>query len=165
MRVFFGIVLCMPLVILLTWRIVCSYGFSIECSGYLKRAADANTVELARLQLDIAIKYIEENNLTNGYCSIFLKQPKNDIRFWYNNLKASAEELASISQTASQLEKTNVLMKLRETLLDHGESTTITMPDGISIYPNNKMFFWLCITFLVIAGVGVFLILSYFDGF
>jgi hypothetical protein len=165
MKAIFGILLMVPLAILLTWRIVCSVSFGIDCGGYLKRAADANTIEIAQSQLNIAIKYLEEHNLTTGYCSIFLKQPKNDIGFWYNNLKASSKELASISPTATQLEKTNVLMKLRETLLDQGESTTITGPDGISIYPENKMFFWLGITFGILALVGCFLIISFFEGY
>lgn len=143
-----------PLAILLTWRIVCSVSFGIDCSGYLKRAADANTIEIAQAQLNIAIKYLEEHNLTTGYCSIFLKQPKNDVGFWYNNLKASSKELASIPPTATQLEKTNVLMKLRETLLDQGECTSVTSPNGISIYPKNKLFFWLGITFGILALVG-----------
>jgi len=164
MKALFGVFLMIPLAILLTWRIVCSVSFSMDCAGYLKRSADANTIEMAQTQLNIAIKYLEEHNLTTGYCSIFLKQPKNDIGFWYNNLKASAKELASIPPTASQLEKTNVLMKLRETLLDQGESTTITGPDGISIYPENKLFFWLCITFLFLAIVGSFLIVGFIEG-
>jgi hypothetical protein len=56
-------------------------------------------------------------------------------------------------------------MKLRETLLDQGESTTITGPDGISIYPENKMFFWLGITFGILALVGCFLIISFFEDY
>jgi hypothetical protein len=163
MKAIFGILLMVPLAILLTWRIVCSVSFGIDCGGYLKRAADANTVEMAQSQLNIAIKYLEGHNLTTGYCSIFLKQPKNDIGFWYNNLKASTKELTTISPIASQLEKTNVLMKLRETLLNQDES--ITCPNGISIYPENKMFFWLCITFLFLALVGCFLIMSFFEGY
>ena len=31
-----------------------------NCTGYLKRAADANTVEMAGKQLDIAVVYLEE---------------------------------------------------------------------------------------------------------
>ena len=67
--------------------------FEMHCDQYLKRAADANTVELAKANLAKALKYIENNNLTDGVVSVFLKQPKNDIGFWYSNLKSSLDEL------------------------------------------------------------------------
>ena len=46
----------------------------------------------------------------------------------------------NVSPNASQLEKSNVLMKLRETLIDNGENgDNLTVPDGLSRYPNNLM--------------------------
>lgn len=39
-------------------------------SGFLKRAADANTIELANQELTKALDYLEANNLTSGYTSI-----------------------------------------------------------------------------------------------
>ena len=108
-----------------------------NCTGHLKRAADANTVELAKSELDIAVKYLEDNNLTSGYTSIIYKTPDEDIGFFYNNLKACQSELNKVNDSTSMLEKTNVLMKLRETLTDDGEKTSLTYPDGLSRYPNN----------------------------
>ena len=61
--------------------------FDMNCTQYLKRAADANTVELAKDELEMAISYAEEEDLTEGIVSIFLHQPQNDIGFWYNNMK------------------------------------------------------------------------------
>ena len=61
----------------------------------------------------------------------------------------------------SQFEKTNVLMKLRETLTDNGESgTKLTYPTGLMFYPNNLL--WgivrgigiLCVVFLFIIVGG-----------
>jgi hypothetical protein len=124
-------------------RIVKSVQFDTNCKQYIKRAADANTIETAKDELSKAISYAEENNLTQGVVSIFLHQPKNDIGYWYNNMKESYEELENLSEDASPLEKTNVLMKLRETLTDDKEEgITVTVPDGIDVYPNNKAFFW-----------------------
>ncbi len=123
-------------------RIVKWISFNTNCKQYLKRAADANSVEMAKEELKHAISYAEKNNLTEGVVSIILHQPKNDIGYWYNNLKASYEELENLPSDASSLEKTNVLMKLRETLTDDsGENgTKVTVPNGITIYPNNVLY-------------------------
>lgn len=126
-----------------TVRIVKYVQFDLNCTQYIKRAADANTVELAKEELEKAISYAEENNLTEGTVSIFLHQPKNDVGYWYSNLTESYTELEKLPEDASSLEKTNVLMKLRETLTDENESgVVVTIPDGISIYPNNILYFW-----------------------
>ena len=134
-------------VIFLVWssvRIVKEVSFYLNCKAYLQRAATANTIELAKPELVKAIEYAEQNNLTTGFVSIFLKNPTNDIGFWYNNIKASYDELEKISDDASALEKTNVLMKLRESLTERYDGgTKIVVPSGISIYPNNVVYFWL----------------------
>ena len=45
--------------------------FNQQCEGYLKRAADANSIELAEVERRKAIHYCEEKGLTSGYTSIF----------------------------------------------------------------------------------------------
>ena len=112
-----------------------------NCTGYLKRAADANTVEMAIMQLNKAISYLEENNLTSGYTSVLWKTPDEDIEFWFNNIKASQYGLSKVDGTTSSLEKSNLLMKLRETLMDNGEDgDELIVPKGLSRYPNNLLF-------------------------
>lgn len=126
-----------------TVRIVKAVKFNINCEQYLKRAADANTVETAKEELAKAISYAETNNLTEGVVSIFLHQPENDIGYWYKNMTEAYSELENLSDDATSLEKTNVLMKLRETLTDETESgISVTIPEGISIYPSNVLYFW-----------------------
>lgn len=137
-------------------RISKKVAFKQNVSGYLKRAADANTIELAEEELTKAITYLEAENLTSGYTSILWQTPDEDIDFWYRNLKASQQELQTL-ESESALEKTNVLIKLRETLLDTGESTKVTVPDGLSVYPNNKM--WAALMLLAtLAGFFGFMI-------
>jgi len=121
-------------------RIVAGINFDRYCTGYLKRAADANTIELARQNLQVALSYIEVNNLINGFTSIIYREPSEDIGFWYQNLTASLRELHKVDPDASQLEKSNILIKLRETLLDQGQSTDVTVPQGISVYPENGFY-------------------------
>lgn len=126
-----------------TVRTVKALQLDMNCTQYLKRAADANTVELAKEELAKAISYAEENNLTEGVVSIFFHQPSNDIGYWYKNMTEAYAELEKIPKDATPLEKTNILMKLRETLTDEKDSgVSVTIPDGISIYPNNVLYFW-----------------------
>lgn len=109
-----------------------------NCTGYLERAASANTVETAKEELGIALKYLEDNNLTTGYTSVIYRTPDDDIGYWYKNLKDSYGELDKVTNQTSSLEKTNILMKLRETIMDHGKNGDyVTKPNGLSRYPNN----------------------------
>lgn len=109
-----------------------------NCTGYLERAASANTVETAKEELGIALKYLEDNNLTSGYTSIIYRTPGDDVGYWYKNLKESYGELDKVTDQTSSLEKTNILMKLRETIMDHGKNGDyVTKPNGLSRYPNN----------------------------
>jgi hypothetical protein len=142
-----------------TWatvRIVSAVQYDQNCGGYLKRAADANTVDLAKQELSRALTYINANGIKEGYTSVAWRTPDEDLGFWHTNLSASLQELDTINTEASQLEKTNALMKLRETLLDHGDSASVTEPDGISIYPNNvsmAWFGWLSFALMIVGFV------------
>ena len=133
-------------------RIVKSVVMDINCTAYIKRAADASTVELAKTELKKAMDWAERNDLTEGIVSVFIKNPANDVGFWYGNMRAAYEELDGLSEEATPLEKTNVLLKLRESLTDGGaENTSVTMPEGISVYPQNVVYFW----WGMLSGVGM----------
>jgi len=138
--------------------------FVQQCAGYIKQAADANTVELALERLNLAIDYVEVNNLTSGYTSIMWRTEDENIGFWYNNLKACQQELqAGLKQTL--LEKTNLLLKVRESLVDnHNGSISLTVPDGISIYPNN-LIYCLCdlLSCIILFGLIIYDMYKYFD--
>ena len=113
--------------------------FNQECGGYLKQAADANTVELAIDRLDKAIAYAESNGMTTGYTSILYKTENDNVGFWYENLKACRNQLEAV-KSKGHFEQTNELMKLRESLTDNGENgTELTYPNGLSRYPNNML--------------------------
>ena len=126
--------------------------FDQKCGGYIKQAADANVPELALERLNLAIDYIEANNLTDGYTSIFFKTEDENVKFWYQNIIACQNELKSCLES-SQLEKTNVLMKVRESL-----SHT---PPGIQFHPHNGLWaFGEFISFIaIIIGALWFLII------
>ena len=154
----FAIIFTLVFCVSIGARKVKSIEFNHGCEEYLKRAADANTVEMAKEELSKAIDYAEENNLTEGIVSVIFKNPKNDIGYWYKNMKASYEELDKLPEDATSLEKTNVLMKLRETLTDDsGDSgTSVTIPEGISVYPNNVMYaIWGWVSFILAAAFWI----------
>ncbi len=131
--------------------VVMNVEFRQDCSGYLKQAADANSVEIALNRIDKALKYIEANGMTNGYTSVFYRTEDENVCFWYQNIKACKKELASCINS-TPLEKTNVLMKVRESLTDQGENgTVLTIPSGISRYPNNALYATLNIISLIVG--------------
>lgn len=141
-----------------TTQFIMGINFERNCEGYLKRAADSNTVEMATKELGIALDYMEANHLVEGYTSIVYRTPDEDIGFWYRNIKASQQELVKLSKEATPLERTNVLMKLRETLLDTEKTgTVVTSPSGISRYPFNALF--------ALWGWGSLILLCLFGGF
>ncbi len=138
--------------------------YEIQCGGHLKRAADANTVDFAKKELLLAINYLEDAEITKGYTSVFWKTPSDDVGFWYQNIKSSYDELSKVTNETTQLEKSNLLIKLRETILDHGrDGDIVTAPSGISYYPYNAAFFWTGFFSAMIAGSGflMFLMTNY----
>lgn len=157
MKIFGGILLIIPFIVYLVVIIIRGVVFDKDCEGYLKRAADANTVEQASIQLKIAIDYMETNGLTSGYTSVIYNTPDEDVGFWYTNIKNAQAELAKVTDLTTALEKSNLLMKLRETLLD---GTSITCPKGISVFPHNVAFmFWGWLSFIVgFAGVIIVMV-------
>lgn len=132
--------------------------FNQNCGGYLEQAANANSVELALERLNVAIEYVEEHNMTDGYTSVLWKTESDNIDYWYRNLKTCQEELETCVNS-SQLEKTNVLLKVRESLTDEGkDGTKLITPGGISRYPNNALFGifnWISLL-MFIVGCAIF---------
>lgn len=133
------------------------------CTGYLKRAGDSNTVSLAVENLDRAIKYMDEKNLDSGYTSVIYETPDEDIGFWYKNVTSARDTLKALPKNASELEISNALMKLRETLLDEGErGPKVTYPDGLSRYPSNGIWAVGNIIATIFLLGGIFFIIAAF---
>lgn len=136
-RRLFAALLILSALAIFTGQIMLSIKFKQNVKGHLKLAADANIIAMAAEELDHAIAYLEAEGLTEGYTSVIYDKPTEDIGFWYRNLKASRAELER-AKDGDQLLQTNTLIKLRETLLDGGgDGDRVTIPDGLSRYPNN----------------------------
>ena len=140
-----------------TWipSIVKSVRFSANCGDYLELAADANSIDIAEKQLTKAIDYLEANNLTSGHTKIFVYYPKNDIGMWYGNLKSAQTQLRDMleKEEITELEESNMLMKLRETILNDGGD--LTHPAGISMHQNYAVMLFLNCTLWLLWIVGI----------
>ena len=115
---------------------------NVNCINYFEMAADANSVEIAEKHLTAGINYLETNNITQGSTGIIFHKPTNNIDFWYENLKSAQEQLIEMNQkdNLTDLEESNALMKLRETLLD--SDGCVTHPSMISFVPGHTSWFW-----------------------
>lgn len=144
----------MPLTITVVSCEFRSIDFNQRIGGHLYLAANASTIDLAKSELDAAISGIEESGLTNGSTHVLWKTPQTDIWFWYKNLTSSRDELGKAGKDTSQLERTNVLMKLRETILDHGENgrDVLSCPHNLHLYPDNTFY-----AVSVLAGLALLL--------
>ena len=131
------VLLLIPILAVGIVRVVWNIQFDINCGKRLERAATANSISIANEEMEAALRYIEAHKLTSGYTSILWKSPEEDVEFWYRNLVASQEELESLlakSEGVSAMESSNVLLKLRESLM--GKDRHIA-PPGISAFPSN----------------------------
>jgi len=155
MKIFLiNVVIVLVCLVCPTCCVVKSVQFDQQCAGYIKQATDANTVELALERLNMAIDYVEEHDLTEGYTSVMWRTEDENIGFWYENLKACQHELQA-GLNGTPLEKTNLLLKIRESLVDnHDGGITLTIPGGISRYPNNLLYgLWGLLSFFGIIGI------------
>ena len=128
------------------YTIIQGIKFDTQCGNYLKLSADANSLEMAEKHLSKAINYLEKNNLTSGYNKVFFYYPKNDIGLWYENLKSAQLQLQEVikRENYTELDESNMLMKLRETILDSGENGQyLTLPLGISLMEHFNLIWWL----------------------
>lgn len=159
-----GVLLVVPILMWGIMRFVKSQQFEINCGGHLERAASANSVELADTELKSALQYMEENHLTQGNTGCLWSVPSNDVGFWYNNIKSAQTELSTLPANATPLEKTNVLIKLRESIMHHSDnSDKLNCPDGISVFPSNMLyavFFWIGI---ILCFVGIVVVKADLD--
>lgn len=120
-----------------------------RCGDYIDLASEAGTVELCEEYLTKVISYLEANNLTSGNTGIIRKNyPSNDLGLFYKNLNACKETLLQ-TKSLSALEKSNVLMSVKESLAD------ISTPAHISLYPNTA-FHTIGVTIAIINMIAAF---------
>ncbi len=133
--------------------------FDTQCKEYLSLAANANSIELAKTNLDKAIQYIEQNQLTSGNTAFFIKGPSTDLTSWYANLKACQKEVWAMDvKKGTVLEETNLLMKLRESLMSEG---LIIIPENIILYPDQLQYMIVLSCSMLFCAIMAFIYTSY----
>jgi hypothetical protein len=138
--------------------------FRVECGGYMQNAANANSIDLARKEMEAVVKYIDSHHLQPGFTSVVYNTPDEDVGFWMSNMRSSLEELRQIKPEATSLEKSNVLIKLRETLTHKTkEGGEISAPKGISVYPDNFSFMLWGVISAIIACFGAIRLVIFWD--
>lgn len=162
-KIAIGIGLMLPLCFVGCADLLASWKFSSECSGWLYAASNATNIPIARDRLGNALKYVEDNNLTQGSCHWFWSTPNTDLNVWYSNLKAAHTQLSTMPTQVTPLEESNSLMKLRETLTDQGQKGTyVVKPNGICWHPYWSAWCWLlslsCLLF--IAGLVIIIVVT-----
>lgn len=133
-------------------RLYAAIQFGFHCEAFLLHAADANTVDIAKKELQSAVDYCESKNLTSGSTSLIYPTDDEDIGLWYTGLKSSETALDMLPANASRIEKTAALVKLRKTLVytDSKDNTALRYPDGIAIYPYNRQYMLWCMFSLIL---------------
>ena len=142
--------------------------FDRQVEGHLKLAGDANSIELAAKKISLAIEGMDRRGICDhfqqetAHCftSVIYETPDEDVVFWRTNIQMTLLDLQAVPPDADHLTVSNTLMKVRETLLDSGQHLSVTTPSGISLYPNNRLFFlwgWTSIILLCTGG-GLFVL-------
>lgn len=166
------IILVIAAVFSLVWagiRTVNSITYNRDVGGHLKLAADANSIELAERQLELAIDGMDARGLCPSggdcYTSVLYRTPDEDVGFWRENIVGTLADLQAMSpdERASNLIVSNQLLKVRETLLDSGTNgDQVTDPPGISIYGSNHLMAALgWISFLTLTLFGLWIGIRY----
>ncbi len=117
---------------------------------YLKLAADAPTLPLAERYLSTAVRNMEARRWTSGSTALIFKVPLRDLGFWYQNTKGALDAIETLIATDASLtpvDRSNALVKLRETLMDGNH---LTFPEWAELAPYNALFFWM----VVVGAVG-----------
>lgn len=148
------------------WSCERSISFKMSIEDNLKLAGDAPTVERAEGFLAKAVAGIEARGLTQGNSALVFHTPTQDLGIWYQQVKGAHQTTQSIinrersGQPVPQLERDNALMKIRETVLDQGESMSVTAPQNAWIYPFQWLRIILLIGAVMLVGITVVLFMA-----
>ena len=115
--------------------------FCNNCLAYLQEVIETENVDVAKINLNKALKYVEEKNIINGDGRVLIIQSKseNDIGLWYNTLKKAQKELEELPYIASTSVKKRTLLRVKKLLTSNGK---LIFPVGIYYYPFNYIVLW-----------------------
>lgn len=148
---FYATLMIASILVFVGWsvaRVNASINFDEEVGGYLDNYVEAGNTQTAIENLDMAIKALEEKGMTEGQISIFWKNPNNNVGIWYQNLLKSKKALEE-SLEEGKRDQAIVLEKQRNGLKGSESNSSVRTPEGISIYPLNKVYFCWCVLSII----------------
>ena len=148
--------------------IISTIYFRIKCETPLRKAALAETLPEAKVNLDKAIQFVEQNWLTTGYSSLFFKDDEYNITKWYATLKSAQSEIDILYVKGyDQVEELDALIALLIKLTDIPEdkqcvflNDIVFVPTGIQfvpLYESVWIVFLFSITVCAILGITVYM--------
>jgi len=91
------------------------------------------------------------HNLTNGYTTIAGKSANEDLGLWYKKILEKDEYIHTLNDlSAEDLKKYKEYVSYREM-----KSMPVFVPEGISVYPHNVLFFIWELISIVLAVLGI----------
>ena len=148
--------------------IISTIFFRIKCETPLRKAALAETLPEAKVNLDKAIQFVEQNWLTTGYSSLFFKDDEYNITKWYATLKSAQSEIDILYVKGyDQVEELDALIALLIKLTDIPENKQCVFLNDIVFVPTGLQFvplyesvwivFLFSITVCAILGITVYM--------
>ena len=146
--------------------IISTIYFRVKCEIPLRKAALAETLPEAKVNLDKAIQFVEQNWLTTGYSSLFFKDDEYNITKWYATLKSAQSEIDILYVKGyDKVEELDALIALLIKLTNIPENKQciflndiVFVPTGIQLAPLCEsvwIVFLFSITICTILGITV----------
>ena len=148
--------------------IISTIYFRVKCETPLRKAALAETIPEAKVNLDKAIQFVEQNQLTTGYSSLFFKEDEYNITKWYAMLKSAQSEIDILHVKGyDRVEEIDALIVLLIKLTDIPENKqcvflndVVFVPTGIQfvpLYESVWILFLFSITICTILGITIYM--------
>ena len=145
---FFTALACIP--------IVKGIVFNRDCGAYLERASQAPTPDIARVSLDKALAYLNENHMTEGNTYIIIPSPNDTLEWLYSRVSQARKVLDEITVKSTPLEVSNVMIRMKDSISEQGESGEhVILPVHVALWP--YQLFW-----IVVSSVMSLLAITFF---
>lgn len=138
--------------------IIMAQNFEDTHGRLLRRAATAQTAEVALSSLDQALRGLEADGLTHGNTAFFRARRETDIGLWYQGLRSARTELqtALASSPASEASQQLALRRFHDRLAYGGpEGTVLIMPESIACHPWNRALLGILFALVLFVFLGI----------
>lgn len=156
-------------------RIVKSAQFDNACDNHMQEAFAATNLEsnidYMVAQSDIAKQYLERHNITHGYTSIFFQGKEDNMEVYYNDVvrrnnyfhMLQKTPVMTLTSPLHDLEEFAEMRNNSSSSSDSSKQRTYVVPDGISIFPHNTLFFWWFVASVFLGAFGILGIIVFFE--